>query len=287
MSIYTFLAPGGVELSYRYDDFTEPWKDAPTLVLLHGFPENSKMWFAWVPLLGRHFRIVRPDRRGLALSTVGEDEFEESMDSMVMDCIGLLDHLELDKSVWIGQASGGIVALHLAARAPQRVQAVVTIGTPVHSSQPYMQGIMGPNLRPGEALYGAAGLQFMLTMGMRQWAQICVRERPDLKDGPEELRNWVMEEYAQHDPKVASKVYRTMGGVDCTDMLKDVKVPVLVLTADKENPVSPEQMEKFKSIPDVRFATVTGKGSHVNYTNPEQCVREAAKFLRELGLFPQ
>ena len=124
----------------------------------------------------------------------------------------------------------------------------------------------------------------MLTMGMRQWAQICVRERPDLKDGPKELRSWVMEEYAQHDPKVAGKVYRTMGGVDCTDMLKDVKVPVLVITADKENPVSPEQMEKFKSIPDVRFATVRGKGSHVNYTNPEQCVEEVAKFLQELGL---
>ena len=33
MSIESFRAPGGAQLHYRYDDFTDPWKDAPTMAL--------------------------------------------------------------------------------------------------------------------------------------------------------------------------------------------------------------------------------------------------------------
>lgn len=70
MSVQSFRAPGSVELFYRCDDFTDPWKGAPTAILQHGFPRNSNLWYAWVPLLGRYLRIVRPDLRGIGLSKV-------------------------------------------------------------------------------------------------------------------------------------------------------------------------------------------------------------------------
>ena len=44
MSVESFRGPGAAQLYYRYDDFTDPWEDAPTAVLCHGHPRNSNLW---------------------------------------------------------------------------------------------------------------------------------------------------------------------------------------------------------------------------------------------------
>jgi 3-oxoadipate enol-lactonase len=53
--------PDGARIFYRVDDFTDPWSQPETILMLHGFCRNSRFWYAWVPILGRHFRVVRPD----------------------------------------------------------------------------------------------------------------------------------------------------------------------------------------------------------------------------------
>src|SRR3954447_13426101 len=57
----SFTASDGVRLGYRIDDFTDPWKKAPTLLLLHAAMGSARGYFAWVPLLSRHYRVVRMD----------------------------------------------------------------------------------------------------------------------------------------------------------------------------------------------------------------------------------
>ena len=41
MSIESFRGPGGAQWRNRYDDFTDPWKDTPTVVLAHNEPEGE------------------------------------------------------------------------------------------------------------------------------------------------------------------------------------------------------------------------------------------------------
>src|SRR5258706_148068 len=48
------IAPD-LEMHYLVDDFTDPWREAQTILLLHGNAESSAVWFGWVPQLGRHF----------------------------------------------------------------------------------------------------------------------------------------------------------------------------------------------------------------------------------------
>jgi 3-oxoadipate enol-lactonase len=54
-----------LELYYEDDDFTDPWRSAPVMLLQHGFSPNGRFWYNWVPLLGGEFRIMRPDMRGM------------------------------------------------------------------------------------------------------------------------------------------------------------------------------------------------------------------------------
>ena len=51
-----WTASDGTRLFYRVDDFTDPWADASTVVLLHQGMGSSLRLFGWVPHLARHFR---------------------------------------------------------------------------------------------------------------------------------------------------------------------------------------------------------------------------------------
>ena len=43
-------------LFYELDDFTGPWKNAPFILLQHGFGRSSKFWYRWVPYLSRFYK---------------------------------------------------------------------------------------------------------------------------------------------------------------------------------------------------------------------------------------
>lgn len=69
------LSPG-FDLYYQVDDFTDPWGPAAeTVFLLHGNAESGEAWRAWIPHLGRRFRVVRPDMRGFGRSTPMAEEY--------------------------------------------------------------------------------------------------------------------------------------------------------------------------------------------------------------------
>ena len=54
---HTFTASDGLELAYYVDDNTDPWADAPTLLMLHAAMGNAQRFYAWVPTLSRHYRV--------------------------------------------------------------------------------------------------------------------------------------------------------------------------------------------------------------------------------------
>src|SRR5438128_392022 len=110
-----------LELHYLVDDFTDPWTKPETILLLHGNSESSAAWYAWVPLLARSFRVVRPDMRGFGASTAMPRDFGWTLDTIVDDYIAVMDKLETERFHLVGAKIGGTVARALAARYPKRV----------------------------------------------------------------------------------------------------------------------------------------------------------------------
>ena len=107
-----------LEMHYLVDDFTDPWTKPETILLLHGNSESSAAWYAWVPLLARRLRIVRPDMRGFGGSTAMPPDFPWTLDVIVDDYIALMDKLETERFHLVGAKIGGSVARALAARHP-------------------------------------------------------------------------------------------------------------------------------------------------------------------------
>jgi pimeloyl-ACP methyl ester carboxylesterase len=98
---------------------------ATTIVCLHGFLEGTGTWDAIVPGLSGLGKVVRVQQRGHGDSTAPEGAC--SLDDLATDVVQLLDALEIARAVLVGHGLGGLVALEVARRAPERVVSLVSI----------------------------------------------------------------------------------------------------------------------------------------------------------------
>src|SRR5436305_13751538 len=103
----TFTASDGLSLAYDTGDFTDPWKKAPTLLLLHAAMGSARRYFAWVPHLARDWRVVRLDLRGHGRSQVPPAEQPLTLDRLVLDVAELLDHLGVPQPHIVGKSASG------------------------------------------------------------------------------------------------------------------------------------------------------------------------------------
>jgi len=102
---------------------------AEPVVLVCGLSQPAVGWhFAMVPALtGAGYRVVTFDNRGVAPSSAPPAPY--TIDEMVDDTVGLLDHLGLEAVNIAGYSMGGWVAETLAYRHPERVRSAVLIGS--------------------------------------------------------------------------------------------------------------------------------------------------------------
>lgn len=89
------------------------------VVLIHGFPMDHTIWHRLVPLLENEARLIMPDLRGHGRSPV--EGRVSSMRLMAEDVVRLLDRLNIDQAIVVGQSMGGYVALAFANAYPGRL----------------------------------------------------------------------------------------------------------------------------------------------------------------------
>jgi len=101
-------------------------RDAPCVVMLHGFGSSLQSFDAWAAGLSAHFRVVRLDLPGFGMT--GEDPTGDYSDARTMKLLsGLLDRLGIAKASFIGNSMGGRFAWEFAAQFPDRVEKLVLI----------------------------------------------------------------------------------------------------------------------------------------------------------------
>src|SRR5260221_1521164 len=114
----TFRPSPDLDMHYEIDDFTDPWRRPETILLLHGNAESGLAWWAWVPHLARHYRVVRPDMRGFGQSTAMPREYPWTLDRLVEDFCLSLDHLGIARFLLDGAKIRGHLPRPFARRRP-------------------------------------------------------------------------------------------------------------------------------------------------------------------------
>lgn len=104
---------------------------APLVILLHGFPETWQAWQRYVePFLAIGWRVAIPDQRGYGQSDKPSGVSSYALDVLADDICALADALDAQEFALVGHDWGGIVAWHVAARDPQRVQRLAILNAP-------------------------------------------------------------------------------------------------------------------------------------------------------------
>ena len=106
-------------------------KDAPVVVLLHGFPE---FWYGWrkqiEPLAAAGFRIIVPDQRGYNLSSKPRGVASYALKELVSDVIAIADQLGQQKIFLAGHDWGAAVAWSAALLHPERIVKLAVLNVP-------------------------------------------------------------------------------------------------------------------------------------------------------------
>jgi len=112
-------------LSVFYREAGAP--DAPTLLLLHGFPSSSHMFRNLIPLLADEFHLVAPDLPGFGKSDMpNPDKFEYTFDHLADVIDRFTEVLGLDRFAVYVFDYGAPVGFRIAARHPDRITAIVS-----------------------------------------------------------------------------------------------------------------------------------------------------------------
>jgi pimeloyl-ACP methyl ester carboxylesterase len=112
------------------------------VLLLHGFPDSSRLWRHQVPaLVGAGMRAIAPDLRGFGQSDKPETVEEYRIGRSMADMVAVLDALDLERAHVVGHDWGAGLAWALAAYAPERVArlVVLSVGHPNTLRQPSIE----------------------------------------------------------------------------------------------------------------------------------------------------
>lgn len=130
---YGILEHDGLNLFYRE---AGP-KDAPTILLLHGFPSSSHMFRDLLPRLAADFHLVAPDYPGFGYSSAPSvTEFAYTFDHLADVIDRFVQSLGLERFSLYVQDYGGPVGFRLAARHPEWVEALI-----VQNANAYEEGV--------------------------------------------------------------------------------------------------------------------------------------------------
>jgi 2-succinyl-6-hydroxy-2,4-cyclohexadiene-1-carboxylate synthase len=101
--------------------------DGAPVTLLHGFTQSGRSWREVIARLGPAYRWIVPDLRGHG-ETVTRPGAPCTMEACAGDLLMLWDHLGVEQTHLAGYSMGGRLALHVAARHPERILSLLTVG---------------------------------------------------------------------------------------------------------------------------------------------------------------
>jgi 3-oxoadipate enol-lactonase len=101
--------------------------DAPVVVLSNSLGATRAMWDPQVPALAERFRVVTYDTRGHGASPAPAGPY--TLDDLVDDLVALLDEVGAGRAHVVGLSLGGMTAMRLAAREPDRVESLAVLCT--------------------------------------------------------------------------------------------------------------------------------------------------------------
>ena len=227
--------------------------DAPTVVLSNSLGSTHRMWDPQLSELERRFRLVRYDTRGHGRSPVPPGPY--SIDDLADDLVALLDRLDVPRAHLVGLSLGGMTAMRVAGRHPDRVARLALLCT-------------GAQLPPAQAWTERAAL--VRGQGSAAVADPVVQRwfTPGFLDAHPEQRETYRKMVAATPAEGYAACCEAIAAMDLRDQLCRITAPTLVIAGADDPATPPAKLEEIAAgIPGATLLTV-GDAAHL--ANVEQ-----------------
>ena len=135
----------------------------PTLILLHGYTQTSRMWRPIIPLLAEKFTVIAPDLPGIGDSAIPKDGLD--MKTAAIRLHSLAKSLQIEKARVVGHDIGLMVAYAYAAQFSTETEKLVLMDA-------FLPGVAG-----WETVYNHPGIWHFRFNGPTPEALVRGRER--------------------------------------------------------------------------------------------------------------
>jgi 3-oxoadipate enol-lactonase len=239
------------------------------VVLAHGFLMDRTMFEPQVAALADRYRVVTWDERGFGNTAFDHRPF--TYWDLAADCVGLLDHLGIDRAVVGGMSQGGFISLRVALTAPERVRALVLLDT--------QAGTEDPEVVP---LYQGMVDEWVANGPSDQIASVVA----DLIVGQPALsETWIARWKTRPHEELALPAQALLTRDDVTDRLGEITAPALVVHGTADASISMDKAEALaKGLSGCAGVVAIGGGTHsANLTNPTEVNAAITEFLGSLS----
>ncbi|MGH2371521.1 MAG: alpha/beta fold hydrolase [Chloroflexota bacterium] len=248
---------GGVRLHVR-----QLAGDGPPLILLHGLGVSGAVWQAFARRLVPAWSPIAPDLRGHGQS--GQPQNGYAAADYASDIVSLMDVLRVPQAPVVGHSLGALVALALAAAAPERVPTLALLDPPLDA------GRRNPDVEPVYRLRHAPPGELETYLARGSSSPLVARALAPL--------------YRQAaDAAFEAHLREVPGAPWAWEVAPSIGAPVLVLQADPalDGVLGDEAARDFVArLPQGRRLKLPGARHAVHASHPAQTAEAILRFLR-------
>ena len=266
-----FVIAGGLRL--RYVDYGSAGK--PAMLCLHGGAAHAH-WFDFVaPGFTADYRVLALDQRGHGDSAWAEPP-AYSYERYAADLAEVVEQLDLRDFVLVGHSMGGTVSLEYAAEHPGRVARLIVVDSTLQMTAERVAALRDVGSRQGSQY--ATQEEFIARFRLRPASTLTA---------PGIIRHLALKSARQFPDgtwrhKFDRNVYATRETTDGLPRWNHIKIPALLVKAERSQRISPQVYAEVKSrCPQAELVEVPNADHHVTLDNPTGFVRAVTSFLKK------
>lgn len=259
----------GVELHYRIEGKGTP------LLLIHGTQPDADTWGGCVGELAQYHQVIAYDRRGFSRSV--HPPVQDYV-THAEDALALLRHLQAEPAMLVGWSWGGIIALEMAALAPEAVRQLILAEPALHLKKHPSFAIIRTILNVKLLRLFRSDVQ--AAESFLTWAHQYAGGGSAFEGFPEAVREVIR----RNATAIVSEIEAGTGEKLLPQRIATIRCPVTCLLGEKSAPEFAPAVARLKSwLPGIRQLIIPGAGHALHFDQPEAFTAAILAAGREAG----
>lgn len=229
-----------------------------TIILIHAFPTDQRLWQPQLAELKNHFRVIALDLNGFG-QTAAANGNAVTMQEYADEIHELMKFLRIQKAIIGGESMGGYIALSFLAKYPDNVEGLILSDSQSIADSPETKAKREVSARDvlehGSSAFNDAFMAKALSSNASDETKLSLRTIVD----------------SQPAASIASALRGMALRDDTSDVLAKTLIPILIITGQQDILISPQQSKYMHAIAkNSKLVTLSNAGHLSNLEQPEQ-----------------